>query len=293
MPDARRVLVLGSAGMLGSECVRVLRTAEPSWRISTAARDGTADHVFDVESAETSLADIIEAEQCEFIINCIALLAADIGDRPERVALAVLVNSWFPHVLAAAADRHGCKVVHISTDGVFSGSGASPLSELARPDPIDVYGLSKVLGESTAPNALTIRCSIVGRDRRGRGITEWYLNADQNAPVSGFVDYLSSPVTAPQVARFLHRTMSGSAFDLLREEGHVVHFAPNDCLSKVDYLRLLRRIAGRGAPIEAAPGPSGPVSRVLKTVRRSMPDPHGDVEWDTLIAELLQNDWSI
>jgi len=290
MAQARTVLVVGSNGMLGGACVRNFQNTAPHWRVATTARDGRADFSFEVESGERALVGILNEVQPDYVINCVAVLAADINEEPHRVASAVLVNSWFPHALAAATAGTNSRLIHVSTDGVFSGAGTTKLSEASPPDATDFYGLSKRLGESDAPHALTVRCSVVGRDARRRGITEWYLAADPNIPVRGFTDYRFTPSTVTQVAAYFQQIVETSTFDDLRQQGPILHYAPNRALTKFEYLTLLRSNAGGGAPVEAAPGPAGPMCRELTSMRGTPFPLYSPTDWNAVITELLENE---
>ena len=160
------------------------------------------------------------------MVNCIGVLRQAIDEnRADSLERAVRTNALFPHELADVAGQHDARVVHISTDAVFSGRHQQPYAEDAAPDPVDVYGASKLLGESPADNVLNLRCSIVGRDHRRRGLVEWYLGSTA-ATVTGFVDYVWTPATTVQLADWCGAVIDGG-FDAARAGGHVFHFAPN------------------------------------------------------------------
>jgi dTDP-4-dehydrorhamnose reductase len=175
-------------------------------------------------------------------------------------------------------------VIHISTDAVFSGRLLRPYTATDPPDPIDVYGMTKALGESPAGNVLNIRCSIVGRDSRCRGLIEWYRGATSPS-VTGFVDYVWTPVTTVQVADFCAALVRGD-FDRYRVKGHVLHFAPNVPLSKATFLEYLREALGGGPSIEASPGPGGPCHRVLASDDEKAPGSQPR-DWPGLFSEVF------
>jgi dTDP-4-dehydrorhamnose reductase len=243
--------------------------------------------LFEVESGAASLAAILDAGPYDYVVNCIGILNADIDEAsPTSVARAVRVNALFPHELAAVTAARGTRVLHVSTDAVFSGFAGAPRFEDAPIDPVDVYGRSKALGESACPHVLNIRCSIVGRHPAGRGLTEWYLRTDPAGVATGYVDYIWTPVTVYQLADFIHAVVVRE-FQHIRRAGPLVHFAPNPPLSKFDYLTQVRALSGRGARVEPALSPGGPCSRALATSRPIAGDwPIGD-DWDAALRQLV------
>src|SRR5204863_1499733 len=111
-----------------------------------------------------------------YAVNCIAVLkGASENCGTEADATAHQINAVFPHELARLAAKVGCRVVHVSTDAVFAPDSGSCL-ESDMPAPTDHYGRTKLLGEPSAPNALTFRCSIIGPNPfKKTGLLEWVL----------------------------------------------------------------------------------------------------------------------
>jgi dTDP-4-dehydrorhamnose reductase len=287
------VLVLGAAGMLGNACLRRLRRQEPEWQVDGIGRATNAAEKFDVTRDSDVLERVLDAGlyPYHYVINCIGVLKADIdeGD-PASVTRAVVVNALFPHLLALQAGPRKARVLSVSTDAVFSGRTRTPRVEESPVDPVGVYGRSKALGESNARHVLNIRCSIVGRDARGRGLTEWYLRTPATATVSGFSDYIWTPATVYQVADFIHGIVKEERFEALRQAGEVVHFAPNPALSKFDYLTFLNRVSGQGPRVQATLTPDGPRHRVLTTSRALVRDLMPATGWAKALRELLSED---
>jgi dTDP-4-dehydrorhamnose reductase len=110
---------------------------------------------------------------------------------------ALRVNAEFPHELAGVTAGAGVKLVHLSSDGVFSG-GSGPYDEASRPDPDDEYGAQKLAGEPAY--GLVLRTSIVGPERRGfRALLCWLLAQEETAP--GYSDQMWNGVTSVALAR--------------------------------------------------------------------------------------------
>ena len=126
-----------------------------------------------------ALEDVLARFRPEVICNA----AGMIKQRPDADAVASIeVNALFPHRLAAQAADVGARVLHISTDCVFSGRRGG-YSEDDLPDPVDLYGRTKLVGELDQEGSVTLRTSLIGLELHGRhGLVEWALSrarADQ------------------------------------------------------------------------------------------------------------------
>ena len=117
-------------------------------------------------------------------------------DLTDRGA-AIRVNAEFPQELARLCADAGMKLVHLSSDGVFSGRG-EPSDKSSAPDPDDEYGVQKLAGEPAF--GLVLRASIIGPERRGfEALLCWFLA--QKGTVPGYSDQLSNGVTSVALAR--------------------------------------------------------------------------------------------
>lgn len=134
-----KILVTGAGGQLGSELERLSAAANGDWQwLFTDVAD------LDITDAR-QVASFFEREQPGFVVNCAAYTDVDRaeGDR----AGAFRINSDGPANLAAAARAFDIPLIHISTDFVFDGSGSVPYMEDDQPNPLNVYGESKLAGE--------------------------------------------------------------------------------------------------------------------------------------------------
>ena len=177
----------------------------------------------------------------DVVINCIGIVkqAAAAHDAITSIS----INSLLPHRLAALCRTEGARLIQISTDCVFSGR-AGRYTEDDLPDPVDLYGRSKLLGEVADGDCLTVRTSIVGRELVGaNGLLEWFLA--QEGSVRGFRRAIFSGLTAEALARLLaavvcdHRGLTG-----------IRHVAAQP-ISKFDLLCMLKR--AYHAPLEIVP----------------------------------------
>ncbi|MDT5295148.1 MAG: dTDP-4-dehydrorhamnose reductase [Acidobacteriota bacterium] len=175
------------------------------------------------------------------VVNCIGVVKQDAAAKDPLTSIAV--NSLFPHRLAQFARAAGARLIHLSTDCVFSGRAGS-YDEAARPDAEDLYGRTKLLGEVAGEGSLTIRTSMIGRELAGaHGLLEWFL-AQAGGRVRGFERAVFSGFTTNALAELLaeiigeHRDLSG------------VWHAAAEPINKFDLLSLIKEIYGLRVEIE-------------------------------------------
>jgi dTDP-4-dehydrorhamnose reductase len=251
--------------MVGHMVVHVLSRAKGIEVDGTERSRPSAPLYFDAASGVEGLRVLWRRQRgYRFAVNCIGVTRAALDERdPRAVEAAIRVNAIFPHQLAAVAAEFGARVLHVSTDGVFSGAAGS-CAEDAPHDCPDVYGKTKSLGEVIAPEVLTLRCSIVGPDPSGRrGLLEWFLGLPDGKEVTGYTDSLWNGVTSLQLATLCQRIIEQDAFQTLWEESPVHHFCPNRGLSKYELLRLFGDVFQRRVVVTPGPTPGAPVTRML------------------------------
>jgi dTDP-4-dehydrorhamnose reductase len=209
-----RILVLGAAGMMGHMACRVLGedhevigTVRTGWSDAAPVarflpRDRCLDGVDVLEAA--SLARAMSAATPDVVLNCVGIVK-QLAAAKDAIA-SIECNSLLPHRLAVACRDHGARLVHLSTDCVFSGrTGGYRVDTI--PDPVDLYGRSKLLGETSAEEGLTIRTSIVGRQLSGSSsFFEWVLS-NRGGHVRGYERAVYTGLTTMALARVIERVL--------------------------------------------------------------------------------------
>lgn len=210
------IVVIGGAGMLGHKMFQVLRRCFPGTlcTLRTAAQRellaeaGLPDGAEAIEHVDVTdfpaLEQLMAGLRPDVIVNC----AGIIKQRAEAACPipSITVNSLLPHKLAEMAGRWGGRVIHFSTDCVFSGRKGN-YTEDDLSDAEDLYGKSKFLGEVAAPNALTIRTSIIGRElETHRSLLDWFLS-NNHGRVRGFSRVMFSGVSTNYLAEFTARVI--------------------------------------------------------------------------------------
>ncbi|WP_432905557.1 dTDP-4-dehydrorhamnose reductase family protein [Micromonospora matsumotoense] len=242
---ARRVLVVGVTGMLGHAVLRELDD-DPELDVHGLARsiDDRAGwfprHLLDriVPAVDVTRFDhvrrLVDELRPDVVVNCVGVIKQrpDVQDAVPTVTL----NALFPHLLADACAQVGGRLVHVSTDCVFSGRRGGYVED-DLPDPPDLYGRSKLLGEATGAAALTLRTSIVGHElTTNRSLVDWFLS--QRGQVRGFTRAIYSGVTTVEFARLLRTVVLPRA-----ELTGLFHVAAAP-ITKYDLLRLVAEVYG-------------------------------------------------
>lgn len=225
-----KLLVIGGNGMAGHLLVQYFRTVEGVSVAHTTRRSDDPEGIpLDASDLEQVLAVVTE-HRPDVIVNAAGILNSD----AERHPLAAYqVNGLLPHWLRHAADTIGARLIHISSDCVFSGSQGL-YTEQDMPDNPSVYGRTKAIGEVTDPRHLTIRTSIIGPDQNasGIGLLQWFLK--QTGAIHGYSRVYWNGVTTLELAKAVHYAI------LHPQIGGLVQLAAPEIVSKQELLHLFQ-----------------------------------------------------
>lgn len=245
------ILVLGASGMLGHVLVRFL-AGSTDRQVIGAVRSHTLPEHFPVALAPlihtgidatdaAALRSLLHATRPQVVINCIGL----IKQRPEcsDPEQAILSNALIPHRIARLCADIGARMVHISTDCVFSGANGN-YTEDSLPDCTDMYGRTKLLGEVTNGDAVTLRTSIIGPElERGHGLLSWFLA--QTGKVPGYRSAIFSGLPTVELARVVRD------YVLPRRDLRGLFHVSAQPISKLHLLELIQRAYGTDAVVVA------------------------------------------
>lgn len=281
-----KVLVLGISGMLGSAMYRTL-SEDTGLSVFGTVRSGNAKAFFseslqsnivvgvDVENQD-SLVAAFGAVAPDVVVNCIGLVKqlADANDPLQ----AVPINSLLPHRLAALCKLAGARLVHISTDCVFSGDKGGYL-ETDFPDAYDLYGRSKLIGEVDYPHAITLRTSIIGHELSGaRSLLCWFLA--QEGKVKGFTKAFFSGLPTNELARVVRD------FVIPRPGLHGLYHVAAKPIDKYTLLKLVSDAYGK--TIEIAPDDQLIIDRSLCADRFEKATGYVAPAWPDLIQRMYE-----
>lgn len=263
-----RCVVVGSSGMLGHKMLQHLSRVFPH---TTGLQRGNG-----IDAAD--FPRILTERRPDYIVNCVGIIKQ--REEARDAVASIEINSLLPHRLAALADEWGGRLIHFSSDCVFSGNRGG-YREDDPADATDLYGRSKLLGEVIAPNALTLRTSIIGRELHGRlGLLEWFLGQNGRT-VRGFRRAIWSGVTTNHLARLVAR--------IIREHPRLsglYHVAAGP-ISKYDLLCLLR--GAYSADIEIVPDDGERCDRSLDGSKLHQAIGYTPPPWDELIGEMASD----
>ena len=285
-----RILILGSTGMLGHMVLKVL--SKGKFFLTNGTHLTASDDLlyFNVEAGLEKLSLICEKNKgFNYLINCIGITADKIDSSDSSsITRAIAINSLFPHQLAKFARDKNIRVIHISTDGVFSGT-AECYDEDSPCDCLDIYGKTKSLGEVVNSNVLNIRCSIIGPSPFEKGgLFEWFQSQPEGTTISGYTNHIWNGVSTSQFAELCRRIIKDNQFEDLRKESSVFHFAPNRAVSKYELLNILKSALNKKITINSVEHSDGIVRRVLVSKYSGLKKLHDcDIPMETAIKQLV------
>lgn len=279
-----RVLILGASGMLGNAMIRVM-AANPALSAMGTVRHASALRHFDpaitrlitvgidVENVD-SLIRLFATSQPDVVVNCIGLVK-QLAESDDPL-MAVPLNTLLPHRLARLCAARGARLIHISTDCVFSGKKGMYL-ESDMPDAYDLYGKSKLLGEVDYPNAVTLRTSIIGRELEGsRSLVGWFLA--QPGPVKGFRRAVFSGLPTVELATVVRDLV------LPRPQLTGLYHVAASPINKYELLRLLATTYGKTTRIDPSDGLV--IDRSLDATRFNTVTGYAPPAWPELIHRM-------
>jgi dTDP-4-dehydrorhamnose reductase len=199
--------------------------------------------------------------------------------RANDPLLALETNALLPHRLALLCEASHARLIHISTDCVFSGEKGS-YTEADYSDAQDLYGRTKYLGETSAPHAVTLRTSIIGPELHTRyGLLEWFLS--QKAGVKGFQKAIFSGFTTDELARII------AAYVIPNPELQGLYHVSSEPISKYELLHLFNQYYGCGLSI--GPQSTFYCDRSLISERFQRATGYTPPAWPEMIASMAQN----
>lgn len=229
-----RILIIGTKGMAGHIIKEYLLSK--TYDVYSTFRKGEGkeelkdkEYYLDVFDKE-SLNKILEEVKPKFLINCVGILNQFAEENPD---IAIYVNGYFPHYLDRLSQKYDYKLIHITTDCVFSGKKGDYTENDFR-DAESYYGRSKAIGEVNNNRTLTFRTSIIGPDinENGIGLFNWFMK--QNGEVKGYSNVVWTGVTTLELAKAIE-------VSFLQDIVGLHHLVNNEKISKYELLKLFKK----------------------------------------------------
>lgn len=282
-----KVLVLGASGMLGNAMIRVLG-ARPALQVFGTLRSDGGRKYFtpaenerlisgvDVEQFD-SLVKVFSQVRPQVVVNCIGLVKQLVDAADPLHALPI--NALLPHRLERLCGLAGARLVHMSTDCVFSGQRGG-YAETDLPDAVDLYGRSKLLGEVSGKRSITLRTSIIGHELQSQhALINWFLA--QNERCFGHRKAIFSGFPTVVLAEIIR--------DVIIPRGDlsgIFHVAAAP-ISKFELLQLVARVYGK--QIEIVPDDSVVIDRSLDSRRFNRITGYAAPEWPAMVAKMHES----
>ena len=243
------ILILGASGMLGHKLMQIF--SEKYDVLGTVRKTGSAYGSHPI-LGQMSLQGNIRADDLQkirdtfqvfkpdVVINCIGVVK-QLQAAQDPIS-SIKINSLFPHQIAKICQESNVRLIHMSTDCVFSGKRGN-YTENDPSDAEDLYGKTKYLGEVDYQGCITLRTSIIGRELgTSHGLLEWFLN-QQGKTVPGYTKAIFCGFTTTALAKIIETII------LVHPEMHGVWHVASDPISKYDLLTLINDIFCLGITI--------------------------------------------
>ncbi len=240
-----KVLILGSTGLIGHQIFNHLKKDKNYQLFNIAHRTKLQEDTILLDATnEKYLVEEIRNIEPKFIINCIGILISSSEKDPKR---AIFLNAYLPHRLEILANEIEAKLIHISTDCVFSGNKKKPYHETDTKDGIDIYAKTKGLGEIINNKHLTLRTSVVGPELKpdGEELFHWFMK--QESEVNGFAKSIWSGVTTLELAKAVK-------WAILNNITGLYHVTNNSTINKYELLNLFKKYTKKNINIKKIDG---------------------------------------
>lgn len=284
-----KVCILGANGMLGNALMYSMASKQDLQLLGTVRSD-SAKQCFPSHIAKTIISGIdaenilsvtllMQKERPDVVINSIGLVKQiENGSDPIR---AIGFNAMLPHQLSKICQSIGARLIHISTDCVFSGKKGGPYLESDIPDPVDLYGRTKLLGElGDAPHELTLRTSYIGNEfESANGLLEWFLK--QNQPISGYTKAIYSGLPTVILANLIRDLV------LTMPQLHGLYHVSSSPISKYNLLNLVATVFEKKITINPDEGLI--IDRSLDSTRFTNATGYIAPSWEQMIEEMYQD----
>ena len=276
-----KILVLGASGMIGSTMIRVM-SEQNDYEVSGTVRAESMKRFFSTPIADKmvagvrvekqdSLVKVLNKLRPDVVINCVGLTKHK--SEADDPLVATQINTLMPHRLANLCELIGARLIHISTDCVFSGKKGG-YTESDFTNATDVYGKSKALGEIDYPNTITLRTSTIGHELNSAyGLLDWFLS--QGEKCKGYNRAIFSGLPAIVFAQIIrdivipHKNLSG------------LYHVASQPINKSNLLGLIAKVYGKS--IQILPDERLVIDRSLNADKFLVATGYVAPEWPELI----------
>ena len=283
-----KIVILGSNGLLGNTISKYF-FERADYQTIAVLRDFSKIKLFNQKYHKNfliieNILDYTETKKQlqrlkpDILINCLGITNKERVVNSSQIENIININSLLPHRLQRICYEVGTRLIHLSTDCIFSGGKGSYI-ENDIPDPTDIYGRSKLLGEVDFENTLTIRKSVIGHELVSRkGLLEWFLN--QNSSIQGYKNVIFSGLTVLELAKLIDK------YIFPRSDLKGILNISGQSISKFDLLKIISDIYNKS--IEIIPNESIKINRTLNSSKFYKLTGYKPNSWPVLIKSMYE-----
>lgn len=271
----KKILIIGCRGMAGHVVTEYLKN-KTDWDIHTLSRSGeTKSGHYNLDIRDLQEIRKVLSNRYDTVLNFVGILNHYAEANPEE---AVFVNAYFPHFLARQGEEFGHRLIHLSTDCVFSGSRGG-YKESDYKDATGYYAVSKALGEVSYGPHLTCRTSIIGPEVKESGIGLFHWFSKQEGEINGYAHAIWTGVTTLELSRAIHHfILSGTS--------GLYHLVNGKGISKFDLLNLFAKYYKKSKVNQIKPSEE---YRTDKSLINSRNDVDFEVSsYDQMVFEMME-----
>jgi len=282
----KKILILGVTGMLGSTVYRYLSSMDDDLDVYGTYRRGRPffakdciskyERLFQVDvMVQGQLSCVMSELRPDIVINCIGLVKQLNLD--SQILSAIEINALLPHLILRICDDLNARLIHFSTDCVFTGKKGMYVEEDAH-DAQDIYGVSKYLGEvNFSSRAITLRTSLIGHEYgAGHSLLNWFLS--QNEFILGYEKVIFSGLPVIEIAHILQK------YVIPNPELHGLYHLSAHPISKFKLLQLISSVYKKNIYIK--PDDNYVIDRSLDSNKFQKNTGYRPRSWELLIEDM-------
>lgn len=283
------ILILGASGMLGHSMFQTF-FSHKQFNVWGTIRDHSALAYFSESQQKNvissidvlkhdNLMNVFERVQPQIVINCIGLIKQLASAKDPLIVLPI--NSLLPHQLAKMCALFDSRLIHVSTDCVFSGKGKGNYLESDVSDAEDLYGKSKFIGEvNDSSHVVTLRTSIIGHELNShRSLVDWFLSQDKK--VSGYTNAIYTGLPTAEFSRVIRDVV------IPNSSLHGLYQVASAPINKYELLCLIAEVYGKKIIIE--PDDSIKIDRSLSSKKFEDATRYKAPQWPHLVELMYQS----
>lgn len=281
-----KILILGSTGLLGNTLLKYFSKKNNFKCYGAIQKKSDTIKLKNIKNIKLykinykkrlNIIKVFNQIKPDLIINCIGIIKQ--LTQKNKTSEIIRVNSFLPHYFAEVVNlQKKIRLIHFSTDCVFSGTKGN-YKETDLPDAQDIYGRSKLLGELSCSNTLTLRTSLIGHELQTKhSLLNWFL--DQKKSVKGYKNAIFSGLTTLEIAKILDK------FIIPNKNLEGLYHLSGETISKYDLLNLIKKVYKHNVKINI--NRNVKINRSLNSNSLQQITGYKPSSWNKIIKEMFE-----